>query len=567
MNQPCSLTDSPAWDHTFDVVVVGSGAAAFATALAANDKGLSPLMIESTDQWGGSTSMSGGGMWLPDNLLMQRDQVADSPEDALAYLDATVGDEAPASTPERKKAFVESVNDFVALAEKHGMTFKRAAEYPDYYPERPGGKIGRSIEHALYDAKRLDEELWATCRGRTSGVAFPLMTGDVWMLSRAWSTPDGFSYGARFVFRALYTLLRRRRAVGCGVALIGSFAEAVVQKLGVPLWLNSPLEELIIEDGRVIGVQVTRDGTRLRIRAEKGVMLASGGFDHNPQMRQEHQDTPGFSSGNPGNLGHPIQLAEAAGAELSLMDDAWWGGSVPAPGEGGSPSFIVAERSLPYSIMVDAEGNRFANESESYVDLGHHMRDHHVKGDFWLVADARHGRRYLRTFAMDPKNNKAMRKNGIMVKAGTLAELEEKLNIPAGHLQATAERFNGFARSGIDQDFERGRSAYDRYYGDPTVYPNNNLGTIEQGPFVAFKVVAGDLGTKGGVVTDEHSRALRADGAVIEGLYAAGNASASPMGRTYPGPGSTIAPACVFGLRASHHMAGALVAEPSASLG
>lgn len=217
---------------------------------------------------------------------------------------------------------------------------------------------------------------------------------------------------------------------------------------------------------------------------------------------------------------------------------------------------------MPYSIMVDAAGDRFANESASYVDLGHDMLAHDRAGAYWLVADARHARRYLRTFMMDPRAVTAMRAAGILVKAPTLAELAGRLSMDPARLQATVERFNGFARAGVDGDYGRGNSAYDRYYGDPTVHPNPNLGPLEKGPFTAVRVVIGDLGTKGGIVTDTHSRALREDGTVIEGLYAAGNTSASVMGRTYPGPGSTIGPAVVFGLRAARHMATAPQSHP-----
>ena len=210
---------------------------------------------------------------------------------------------------------------------------------------------------------------------------------------------------------------------------------------------------------------------------------------------------------------------------------------------------------MPYSLMVDATGARFANESESYVDLGHRMLEHDKDGAYWIVFDARNGRRYLRMFAMDPRANKAMAAEGIVVKAPTLAGLADAMGVDQDTFRATIERFNGFARSGVDGDFGRGNSAYDRYYGDPTVRPNPNLAPIEKGPFTAYRVVIGDLGTKGGVLTDEHGRALREDGTVIEGLYAAGNASASVMGRTYPGPGSTIGPAVVFGLRGARHMA------------
>ncbi|MDN5559127.1 MAG: FAD-binding protein, partial [Ruaniaceae bacterium] len=209
---------------------------------------------------------------------------------------------------------------------------------------------------------------------------------------------------------------------------------------------------------------------------------------------------------------------------------------------------------LPYSMIVDDQGRRFANEAESYVDLGHKMLEHEGNGDFWFITETRHASRYFRTYALDPRANKARDAEGIRFKADTLAELGGALGLDLEVFRETVQRFNGFARTGRDQDFNRGDSVYDRYYGDPTVRPNACLGPLEKGPFMALKIVAGDLGTKGGIVTDEYARALRDDGTVIEGLFSAGNNSASVMGRTYPGPGSSIAPAVVFGMIAARYM-------------
>ncbi|NTW39823.1 MAG: FAD-binding protein [Cellulomonadaceae bacterium] len=538
------------YDHVVDVVVVGSGGAAFATAMGAADEGLSVVMIESTEKWGGSTAMSGGGLWLPNNPLMQRAKAGDSREEALEYMEATIGDEGRAASRERKEAFVDGIADLVTTAEKYGMHFSRAGDYPDYYPELPGGKIGRAVEAVPFDRKRIGE-WWSTCRAM---MPLPAKTDDVWLLERSWSTAGGFVRGAQFVGRIAGGLARGQRLVGLGGALACSLLDVVVGKQGVRLWLSTPLEELLVEDGRVVGVRATREGRPVTIRARRGVMLAAGGFDHNVDWRQKYHGIDGAPSGNPGNLGGPIALAHQLGAALELMDDAWWGASTAAPA-GGGPGFLVGERSLPYSIMVDARGERFANESESYVDLGHHMLEHDKDGAYWLVADVRHARRYLRSWAMDPRGAKAMAEAGILVKAGTIGELARKIGVDAAGLTATVDRFNGFARTGVDGDFGRGNSAYDRYYGDPTVHPNPNLGPLEKGQFTAVKVVIGDLGTKGGVLTDVDGRVLREDGSVIAGLYAAGNTSASVMGRTYPGPGSTIGPATVFGLRAARQMA------------
>lgn len=541
---------SESFDHTFDVVVIGSGGAAFATAMGAADEGLSVVMLESTDKWGGNTAMSGGGLWLPDNPLMHRDGAGDSRDEALAYMEATIGNVGKATSRERKEAFVDGVADYVLTAEKYGVRFSRATDYPDYYPERPGGKIGRALEVKPLDSKKLGP-WWDSLR---ITAAMPIKTDDVWLVQRAWSTPGGFVRAAQIVGRFAAAAVRGHRAVGIGAALATAMLHAVVQQLGVQLWLSTPLESLIVEDDRVTGVRTTRNGRKLNIAATRGVMLAGGGFDHNVDWRQKYHGIDGSPSGSPGSLGQPIVAAQEIGAATELLEDAWWGASI-APIAGQDPSFIVGERALPYSVMVDAHGDRFANEAESYVDLGHTMLERDKDGAFWLIGDARWSRRYLRTFALDPRANKAMAEQGILVKADTIADLERKLGFEPGRLQATVERFNGFARAGVDGDFGRGNSAYDRYYGDPTVHPNPNLAPLEKGPFEAFRVVIGDLGTKGGVLTDAEGRALRPDGTVISGLYSAGNNSASVMGHTYPGPGASIGPAAVFGLRAARDMA------------
>jgi 3-oxosteroid 1-dehydrogenase len=547
-----SGTDS---EHTYDVVVVGTGAAAFGAAITAADAGLSVVMLESSELWGGSSSMSGGGVWLPDNPLMRRDGAGDSRTEALQYLEHTVGNAGPATSRARKEAFVDGVHGIVPLLERKGLRFARAADYPDYYPEAPGGKVGRAIEIRPFNVRQL-RDWWKTSRGHKDGVPAPVMTDDYWLLQRGWSTPAGMGRVAKVAGRVLGMAVRAQWQVGMGVGLTAGLMHVALQQ-GVQVWLSAPMEEILVDGDRVTGVRVTRGGRPVVVRATRGVVLAGGGFDHNEDLRQKHQGVDGsWSSGAISNIGTPIKAAEKVGAALDLMDDAWWGGSVPPAGPGLKPMFMVSERSMPFSLIVDAQGHRFANESESYVDLGHHMFEHRktVPGRFWMITDRRHARRYARTYALDPRVNRKMREAGMLHRADNLAELARKLEIEPQHLTDTVGRFNGFARTGIDHDFARGSSAYDRYYGDPHVRPNPNLGPLEKAPFLAIEMVPGDLGTKGGVVTDEHARALRADGSIIAGLYAAGNNSASVMGRTYPGPGSTLGPALVFGHHAARHM-------------
>jgi 3-oxosteroid 1-dehydrogenase len=535
----------------YDVVVVGSGAAALTCALGAIDEGMSVLILESTDRFGGNTAMSGGGLWLPNNPLMQREGVQDSREDALTYLEATVGEPGKASNRGRKQAFIDGIADYVLTTERYGFRWVRAANYPDYYPELPGGKIGRSIEPKPVDGKAIGE--WR--RKSRALLPFPLMNSDMYLLGRAWATWSGFGQGIRVAARTMGGMVTGKVLLGMGAALITLLVKAVVVEGKAPLWLSSPARRLALDGNRVAGVEVEHDGEVVTVRARKGVMLAAGGFDRDKTRRRELQGVEGNPAGSPGAMGGGIDMATEVGADLEYMDDAWWGATVK-PVEGGMPSFIVGERSMPYSIMVDRDGRRFANESESYVDLGHHMLEHDgAVGPYWLILDGRYTRRYFLTFAVDRNANRKMVAEGIKVRAHTLEALADKIGVDRAVFLAEVAKFNGFARAGRDQDFHRGDSAYDRYYGDPTIHPNNNLAPIEKGWFTAYEIVIGDLGTKGGVVTDEHARALRPDGTVIEGLYSAGNNSAAVMGHTYPGPGSTIGPASVFGLIAARHMA------------
>ncbi|HEX6355973.1 FAD-dependent oxidoreductase [Actinophytocola sp.] len=540
---------SNTWDTEVDVLVVGSGAAGLSAAIRAADAGLRTVVLESTEKWGGTTNLSGGGLWMPTNPLMK---VPDSVDDALTYMDAVIGDVGPASSPERRRAYVESVPEVVGFLARHGVRWAVAKDYPDYYPDRPGGKIGRSIESEPFNAKLLGD--WVEQSRCDESVPLPLKTDDVWLLTRAWSTWSGFARGVRFFFRTLGGVVRGKKLYGIGAALVLSLMH-IVRKQGTEVLLSTPLKSLVVEDGVVVGVVASRpDGSTLRIRATDGVVLAAGGFAHNTQWRQKYHGVPGYSSAAAGDLGSAIEIAEEAGARLALMDDAWWGGSVPSPDPDGKAMFAVAERSMPFGIVVDSQGSRYTNESASYIDFGHAMleRDKTVPAvPSWLIVDARNRRRYLNSALA--QGGKKLREAGIVRKAATIEELATMLDMPK--LRSTVDRFNGFARDGEDLDFGRGRTAYDRYYGDPRVKPNPNLGTLEKGPFTAIQLVPGDLGTKGGLLTDADARVLDTSGAVIPGLYAAGNTTASVMGRTYPGPGSTIGPAVVFGYRAAEHAA------------
>ena len=546
------------FDISTDLLVVGTGSAAMTAALAARDEGLDVLVVESTELYGGSSAMSGGGLWIPNNPVMREAGVLDSYEAARTYMDLVIGDVGPASSPERRHAFLCEGPAMVDFLRQQGVRFVYARGYADYYPERPGGTpLGRAIEGDRWDIKKLGP--WAKkVRGLIPMAAH---TSEVGSINPAFRSLRGFLTAANVVgVQTILPLLIGKKRVGLGNALMGQLLYAALRR-DIPVWLESPLVELITDDdGAVTGAVVEREGKRLRIEARRGVMLAAGGFAHNQQMRTEHHPAPittDWTSANPGDVGTPIEAGIAVGAATALMDDAWWGPSVLNPD--GAAQFLLAERSLPHGFIVDSSGQRFMNESESYVDAGHHQfeRNETVPAiPAYLVIDSRHRSWYPFGMALPGMTPKKMIESGFFTKADSLAELADKLGIDPEGLRTTAARFAQFARTGVDEDFGRGDSAYDRVYSDPRVKPNPNLGAVSKPPFYAVKIWPGDLGTKGGLLTDEHARVLREDGSVIEGLYAAGNTSASVMGRTYPGPGATIGPAMTFGYIGGRHAAG-----------
>lgn len=542
---------STVWDMETDYLVVGTGAAGLSAAITARRNGLDVIVVESMGVWGGTTAISGGGLWLPNNPLMEKAGVQDSIDQALDYLEDTIGDVGSWTSHERKMAFLNAIPHYVNSLAEEGVKWARSKDYPDYYPDLPGGRIGRALEVKPFNVRKIGK--WRKTL-RTS-IPAPVMTDDVWLLSRAWSTPDGFIRGARFVFRTLGGLVTFQIKYGMGGALAASLMH-IVLKQKTDVWLNSPLKELVLEDGRVIGAVIEKEGKTVRVKSRRGVMLAAGGFAQNKEWRKKYHGVEGWSSAPIGQLGQGIEIGEKAGGALGMMDDAWWGATTAHPDGSQQHGFILNERSDPWSIVVDQKGDRYLNESESYIDFGHHMLEHDKQTPAvpsWMILDHRHTTHFLNSTLMVPGAKKKLMDKGEVVVADTLEELSDKMGTDKKTFLATIERFNGFAIEGVDRDFQRGRTAYDRYYGNPLVKPNPNLGTIEKGPFTAMRIYPGDLGTKGGLITDEHARVLRDDGSVVEGLYSAGNNSASVMGHTYPGPGSTIGPAGVFGYLGALH--------------
>jgi 3-oxosteroid 1-dehydrogenase len=542
-----------------DVIVVGSGAAGMTAALVAAHHGLRTVVLEKTGSFGGSTARSGGGIWAPGNEVLRRAGVRDTPEQARAYLDYVTGNCVPAP---RRQALLEHGPAMLAFVRATcPVDFAWVPGYADYYPEAPGGLAqGRSIEPVPLDGRVLGAELahlnppyLPAPRGVT------ITQADYRWLSLGPRHPRAVLATARILGRMAGTRLLGRRTLSMGQALAAGLRAGLAAK-DVPVWLDTPMTGLHLEDGRVAGVQVIRDGRPATIRSGRGVVLAAGGFERNEEMRRRYQRQPigtEWTTGSAGNTGDAITAGEAAGAALDLMDDAWWGPSIPLS---GGPYFCLAERSLPGCILVNGAGQRFVNESAPYVDAVHAMYDGQGTGSphipSWLIIDQRYRNRYV--FAGLPPRRPLPRRwyaAGAVYRAPTIAELAGQAGVDPAALAKTVVRFNEFAEAGRDADFGRGDSAYDRYYGDPRCRPNPNLAPLTQPPFYAVKIVPGDLGTKGRLRTDERARVLREDGTPIPGLYAAGNTSAAVMGHSYAGAGATIGPAMTFGYIAALDLA------------
>ncbi|WP_316758780.1 3-oxosteroid 1-dehydrogenase [Streptomyces herbicida] len=558
--QGASAADLPLLG-TYDVVVIGAGAAGMTAALAAAKQGLSCVVVEKAATFGGSAARSGAGIWIPNNAVLLAAGVPDTPAKAAAYLAAVVGSDVPAS---RQQAFLAHGPAMISFVMANSpLRFRWMEGYSDYYPELPGGLAGgRSIEPDQLDGNLLGAEL---ARLNPPYMQVPagmvVFSADYKWLALAAVSVKGAAVATECLARGTKAALLGQKPLTMGQSLAAGLRKGLLDAQ-VPVWLNTPLTDLYTESGAVTGAVVTRDGSPGLVRARRGVVVGSGGFEHNAAMRAQYQRQPvgtEWTVGAKENTGDGIRAGERAGAALGLMDDAWWGPAIPLPGQ---PYFCLAERTLPGGLMVNAAGRRFVNEAAPYSDVVHTMYDRNPTDPdipAWLIVDQNYRNRYLfrdvaPTFVLPDD----WYGSGAVRKAWSWDALASAIGIPAGALRATVDRFNCQALNGKDTDFHRGDSAYDHYYTDPVVLPNSCLAPLWLPPYYAFRIVPGDLGTKGGLVTDARARVLRADGSVIPGLYAAGNASSAVMGHSYAGAGATIGPAMTFGYVAALDIAGRL---------
>jgi 3-oxosteroid 1-dehydrogenase len=550
------------WDKSVDLLIVGSGGGGMVAALATIDAGLEPLVVEKLALIGGATGMSGGMVWLPNNPLMQADGVADSHEDGLAYFDDVVGDIGEASSPARREVFLTAGNEMIDFLVDKGVRLARCPGYTDYYPNHKGGNAaGRSVEGIPYDAAALGD--WSDKLQRMDknwNRGFVVKTSELVIVQYFNRSPRAFAVAMRVFLRTRAARLRGRDVLTNGASIIGQILKSLIdQRSEPPIWTNTAMDDLIVEDGRVVGARVTRDGTSLNVQARKGVLLAAGGFSRNAEMRRRYSgDQPNegkWSIANPGDTGEVLQTAMRLGAKTDLLDEAWW-----------LPTVFVADpraravgsgRQRPGAIYVDGTGKRFCNESNSYVEVGKAMYANKAV-PCWQVFDEGYLGRYVSGANPFQKRTipESVIEQGAVKRADTIGDLARQIDVPAEALEQTVQRFNEFAAKGLDPDFDRGQSAYNICLGDPGYKPNAALGPIDRAPYYATQVFPADVGTCGGVITNEHAQVLDQQDRVIDGLYATGNITATVMGRNYLGAGGSIANTMIFGYVAARHAAG-----------
>jgi 3-oxosteroid 1-dehydrogenase len=546
-------------DETFDFIIVGSGGGSMCAALVVKAAGMEPLILEKTEFFGGTTAKSGGIMWIPNNRFMKRDGVEDSAEQAMTYLDHCVGDhnDTPGATRERRQTYVSRAPEMVDFLVEQGIALNRHPYWPDYYSNLPGAvEEGRTVFAELFDASALGE---ARHKLRPNFVPVPVKSQEMWNLPLYKTTWLGKKTMARVALRMAMAKLTGKHWVGSGAALQGRMFHRALQA-GVDMRANAGVEELLTdESGRVTGVRARIDGRERVIAARHGVLVNAGGFARNQAMRDQYQ--PGtsaqWSATAPGDTGEMIQDMMRLGAAVAQMEEMVGNQAALPPENADGIALVVSEIAKPHSMVVDQSGERYLNENQSYMSFCQTMlaRNKTVPAvPSWLVFDSAYTSKYMVAGTLPgTKKPQSWLDEGWLKKADTIEELARLCAMDPAKLTAQVERFNGFARKGVDEDFDRSGSAYNRFLGDRGHSPSPSLGTIEKGPFYAYQFYPGDVGTYGGVITDTEARVLREDGSVIPGLYATGISTASVMGRAYPGAGASVGPSFVWGYIAARH--------------
>ncbi len=533
-----------------DVVVVGSGAAGLTAAIVAHDHGARVIVIERTGKVGGTTAVSGGGIWIPLNHHMAALGFEDSRADALTYCKAMAMGRVDDDLIE---AFVDTGAEMIRYIEDHTPLVFRAMTAPDYHPEAAGSRLGgRSIEPQPFDTRTLGA--WQTHLRAPSAFAFPITRqeafGDFDAFYRPWLVPQDLA--VERMTNGIVTL---------GQALAAGLLKAALDR-GIPIVMDTRARQLVVDDGAVVGVRAeTADGQTVTFTAAGAVILASAGFEWNPRLRAQFLAAPIENPNSPPfNEGDGLIMAMEVGADLANMAETWHFPSIMIPGETyeGRPLSRAtgSERNGPHVIWVNASGRRFVNEAANYNSIGKSFQEVATDAPLlrnlpaWAILDSQFREKYVlgTTLPGDPDPE-------WLDKAESLTELAVQVGIDPAGLHATVERWNGFAATGRDLDFGKGDSIFDRFQGDrEALFPN--LGTIEKPPFYAVPIQSGALGTKGGPRTNVRGQVIDIHGNPISGLYAAGNVAASITGPGYYGRGATLGPGMTWGYIAGIAAAG-----------
>ncbi|MFM6830258.1 MAG: FAD-binding protein [Novosphingobium sp.] len=542
------MTEDHNWDLEADVVVLGSGGAAMTAAITAHDFGAKDVVIlEKSGMVGGTTAMSGGMLWVPNNHHQHEAGGTDSDEEIVTYLDSL----APGSLdPETLWAFMQNGPEMLRyLADKTPVRLRAFTDFPDYQPYAPGAKPdgGRSLDNEAFCFEDLGK--WAT-RVNPSKMAYPLRGSLMEAIS-------GSLDEATLAEREAHDYR------GLGQALAGSLFKAVLDR-DIPVEFEKRARKLIKDGDRVIGV-IAEDanGKAFRVRARRGVVIATGGFEWNENLVKTFVRGPLTGPVSvPENEGDGLLMAIEAGAQLGNMQNAFWMQSTleMKPARGAKPNYLLGsdERARPGAILVNSKGKRFVNEAANYNALGKSLHAFdagthtYANLPYWLIIDQRNRNKYhaFNTAAGAPPPS-------FMMQADTLEELAAVAGIDPAGLVATVERFNTMVRNGHDDDFNRGDNTYDNFYmlGDMDFEPPfRTLGAIDQGPYYAVKMESGALGTAGGPKTNADGQVVNWNGEAIPGLYAAGNAMAAVLGDIYGGAGGTLGPGMTFGYIAGRHL-------------
>jgi len=563
-------------DFDCDVLVVGSGASGLSAAVTAASRGLKVLVVEKEACFGGTTARSGGWLWIPGTRLATEQGLHEPAGAARRYLEheATTHFDAV-----RVDAFLAHGPEAIAFfTSQTCLQFDMPPVFPDYHAEAPGGLPGgRSMVTRPFDGRELGPRIRQLGMPLPELTVFGMMLGsgkEIWHFMRALKSLESFVFVARRLSRHALDVMQFGRGMTLtnGNALAGRLAKAAMD-LDVPVWLSSPVKQLLTDQSRVTGAVVDREGVPTRVRARYGVVLACGGFPHDIERRAQlfpHAPTgrEHFTPSPSGNTGDGLRLAESVGGWVDATIPhaaAWVPTSVTARSDGTvgvMPHFI--DRAKPGVIAVTTQGQRFTNEGNSYHDFVQAMVVA-CKGlpevSAWLVCDHRTLRQYgLGCVAPQPLPIGRHVRSGYLKRGASWADLARETGVDAGALTATVARFNEGARRGEDPDFGKGSKAYNRYQGDVLNQPNPCVAPLETGPFYAIKLVVGDIGTFAGLVTDERTQVLDAQRRPIPGLFAVGNDAASIMGGNYPGAGITLGPALTFG-----YIAGLALAQNAAS--